>query len=474
MPSKKLISLLNEFSKTELNRLRKFLSSPYFNDQEDVLRLFEWLNSQLRKGVLEADQKTKQQVWKNLYGNAPLDDAHLRRLSSDLNLLALQFMVAEARQKNEVAEALELQKVLEKPAYKAHLNSVERQLQKQLEATTAPSAETYLAGFQLHWTIFNRASTVLSTTNYIDKLLPADHYLERFYVVQKLKMYIAWLSFRNFRATEEAFLLPPGFWEYIRQPLFLEVPIIAINCKVVDCLLDPNDETHFQSLMTDLEALGDALSKEDLRECYHIAQNYCALKINQGKTEYYRAVFTIFKSLIINDILLTETHLSEGMYKNIITVSLRVGEFGWAENFVREYSEFLPADIRDNAQTFNLANLYSHQKKHYKVIELLRNVEYSDLVYALSSKLILVRTYYETDEFMALDSLIDSFRIFLRRNKQVSKSVKLEYNNFLGFVKKLSTLPPSNPKMVETLRIKIERCNAVVSKKWLLEKIVEF
>jgi hypothetical protein len=474
MPSKKLISLLNEFSKTELNRLRKFLSSPYFNDQEDVLRLFEWLNSQLRKGVLEADQKTKQQVWKNLYGNAPLDDAHLRRLSSDLNLLALQFMVAEARQKNEVAEALELQKVLEKPAYKAHLNSVERQLQKQLEATTAPSAETYLAGFQLHWTIFNRASTVLSTTNYIDKLLPADHYLERFYVVQKLKMYIAWLSFRNFRATEEAFLLPPGFWEYIRQPLFSEVPIIAINCKVVDCLLDPNDETHFQSLMTDLEALGDALSKEDLRECYHIAQNYCALKINQGKTEYYRAVFTIFKSLIINDILLTETHLSEGMYKNIITVSLRVGEFGWAENFVREYSEFLPADIRDNAQTFNLANLYSHQKKHDKVIELLRNVEYSDLVYALSSKLILVRTYYETDEFMALDSLIDSFRIFLRRNKQVSKSVKLEYNNFLGFVKKLSTLPPSNPKMVETLRIKIERCNAVVSKKWLLEKIVEF
>jgi hypothetical protein len=215
MPSKKLISLLNEFSKTELNRLRKFLSSPYFNDQEDVLRLFEWLNSQLRKGVLEADQKTKQQVWKNLYGNAPLDDAHIRRLSSDLNLLALQFMVAEARQKNEVAEALELQKVLEKPAYKAHLNSVERQLQKQLEATTAPSAETYLAGFQLHWTIFNRASTVLSTTNYIDKLLPADHYLERFYVVQKLKMYIAWLSFRNFRATEEAFLLPPGFWEYI-------------------------------------------------------------------------------------------------------------------------------------------------------------------------------------------------------------------------------------------------------------------
>jgi hypothetical protein len=474
MPGKKLIALLKEFSKPELNRFRKFIESPYFNDQEDVLRLFEWINGALRKTPLVETQLEKPQVWKALYGKRPFDDGHLRRLASDLTQLSLQFMVEEARSKNTISEGLALQKVLEKPALKAHLNTVERNLQREIESDLTPSAETFLSGFQLHWNIFNRSSAVLATTDYIGKLLPANQYLERFYVVQKLKMYIAWLSFRNFRATEEAFLLPPGFWEYIRQPLFSEVAIIAINCRVVDCLLEPENETHFHQLMEDLETKGDALSNGDLRECYHIAQNYCALKINQGSTPYYREMFNIFKNQIDRNILLTDAQLSEGLYKNIITVSLRVGEFAWAENFIQEYSAFLPANIRDNAQTFNLANLYSHQKKHGQVIELLRNVEYSDLVYALSSKVILARTYYETDEFMALDSLIDSFRIFLRRNKQVSKNAKAEFVNFLTFLKKLSTLPPSDSKLLENLKIKIERCNAVVSKKWLLEKIVEF
>lgn len=474
MPSKKLITLLKEFSKYELNRLRKFLESPYFNDQEDVLKLFIWINDVLRKTPSPEQQLEKAQVWKALYGKQPMDDAHLRRLASDLNQLTLRFMLEEARNQNATSEALELQKILEKPVFKAHLLTVERQLERQIESDPVLSAQRYLSAFQFHWNIFNRAATVLSTTDYIGKLLPADQSLERFYVLQKLKMYIAWLSFRNFRTTAEAFDLPPGFWEYVRQPAFAQVPIIAINCRVVNCLLEPAVEAHFHELMAELEANSAVLSKEDLRECYQFAQNYCALKINQGKVEYDREFFKIFKSMIDKNILITEEQLSEGMYKNIITVSLRVGEFSWAENFVREYSIYLPANIRNNAQTYNLANLYSHQKKHDKVIELLRNVEYSDLVYAISSKLILVRTYYETDEFMALDSLIDSFRIFLRRNKQVSKIAKTECKNFLGFVKKLSTLPPSNPKMLENLKHKIESCNAVVLKKWLLEKIVEF
>jgi tetratricopeptide (TPR) repeat protein len=185
-------------------------------------------------------------------------------------------------------------------------------------------------------------------------------------------------------------------------------------------------------------------------------------------------MFGLFRQSIRLKILLEDDILQEGIFKNIITISLVVGEYEWAEQFIQEYAGYLPSDIRENARTFNLANLYFFQKKYDRVIELLQNVEYSDVVYALSAKFVLVRTYYETEEFMALDSLIDSFRIFLRRNKLISKTFKTEYNNFLLFVKKLSILPPGNPKAVAQLRGQIERCNAVVTKKWLLEKIDAF
>jgi len=471
MISGKLISLLKVFSKYELNRLRKFLQSPYFNDQEDVSRLFDLINSALRKGDAAVALLDKESIWKALYAKRKMDDAHLRRLISDLNQLALHFLVQEARAKDPLGEALELQKVLEKPELKKHLSGVERQIQRHLEVEQGRSAQSYFVNFQLHWTIYNRASKTVAASDYVDKLLPADYYLEVFYVVQKLKFYVSWLIFRGFRATPLELPMMPGFMEYLGNERFARVPLIIIYQNIILCLTKPEEERYFQNLISDLKNYADNLTKEDIRECYHIAQNYCAFKINQGKTEYYQEVFQIFKNIINLGILLEEEQLSEGVYKNIITTSLRVGEFEWAEAFIQEYSIHLPSDIRENARTFNLANLYSHQKKYGNVIELLRNVEYSDVVYALSAKLILIRTYFETDEFMALDSLIDSFRIYIRRNKLISNTLKTEYNNFLIFVKKLSTLPPNSPKMIERLRSQIERCNSVSSKKWLLEKI---
>lgn len=473
MFSDKLVSLLQTFSKYELNRFKKFLQSPYFNDQDDLLQLFEIVNRTLRSDDQQMAALEKNNLWKALYPNRRFDDAHLRRLSSDLNQLAMRFMVEEARKQETLSEALELQRILEKPELQKHLSGVERQIRKQLQSMPGQSTWYYLSQFRLHWNIYNRASKVVATSDFMDKLVPADQSLEYFYVVQKLKFYVAWLIYRGFRSTEQELPVIPGFWEHIKQQQFGDVPLVLIYQNVILCLTEPDEELHFADLISSLEKFAAKLTKEDLRECYYIAQNYCAFKINQGKTEYYKEVFLLFKRTITENLLLEDEQLSEGVYKNIITASLRVGEFDWAEEFISEYAEFLPSNIRENARTFNLANLYSHQKRHDKVIELLRNVEYNDVVYSLGSKLILLRTYYELGEFLALDSLIDSFRIFLRRNKVISKSLKREYNSFLNFVKKLTTIDSSNTIAIAAFQQRLHSVSSTMPKKWLLEKIEE-
>ncbi len=474
MFSDKLISLLQTLSRVEITRLHKFLRSPYFNDQEDVTRLLEVVSQALYKGEAAACQLEKEKIWAALYPKRRFNDAQLRRLASDLTQLVLQFLVQEARHRDPLAEALELQKVLEKPELKKHLAGAERHIQKLLDDGSPASTTAYLAQFRRYWNIFYRASKTVATADYADKLQPADFYLECFYLTQKLKFYVAWLSYRGFRATEQAMPVIPGFWEYLKGERFQEVPLLCIYQHVIACFTEPEKESNFHDLITALDRFTPVLNKEDLRECYHSAQNYCALKINQGKTEYYREVFSIYRTTIEKEMLIEDGRLSEGVYKNIITTGLRVKEFEWVEQFIEKYSAFLPSNIRENACSFNLANLYSHRKQHNKVIELLRNVEYSDVVYALSAKLILVRTYYETDEILALDSLIDSFRIFLRRNKVISKNQKREYNNFLHIVKKLTAMSLSKtPAALATLRQRVTETSSAMPKKWLLEKIDE-
>ena len=473
MLGEKLVSLLQTFSRYELNRFRKFLLSPYLNDQEDLTRLFDILDNILRKDVNALAETDKQSVWKLLYPKKKYDDAHLRRLASDLTQSALRFLVEEGRKRDPLGEALELQKVLEKPELQKHLSGVERQIRKYLETSAGQSTWYYLSQFRLHWNQYNRASKVMATADFMEKLLPADRSLDLFYVVQKLKFYVAWLIFRGFRSTEQELPVMPGFWEYLHQSKFDETPLVIIYRDVINCLIEPEEENHFFNLMYNLEQFSDKVTREDLRECYYIAQNYCAFKINQGRTNYYKEVFVIFKTIISKDLLIEGEHLSEGVYKNIITSGLREGEYVWVERFIEDYSNYLPSNIRENARSFNLANLYSYQKKHDKVIDLLRNVEYSDVVYSLSSKLILVRTYFELKEYVALDSLIDSFRIFIRRNKVVSKNQKREYNNFLNFVKKLVSLDVYDAKMIEKLKERVMEASSVTPKKWLLEKIAE-
>jgi hypothetical protein len=471
MFSDKLLTLLQSFSRYQLNRLRKLLLSPYFNEQEQVVQLFDICNLALREGKETVELLTKERVWRQLFPGRKLDEAQLRRLSSDLTQLSLEFLAQEYRQEHPAGDWLNLQRQLERPELGKHLATVERQLQRYFEDMNPPADRLYLEKFQLNWNIFNRASKVVATTGYMDKLQPADYYLDCFYLIQKLKLYVAGLSYRNIRSTEQEVVLAPGFWDFLNDARFSEAPLLQIYRRVIDCLTYRDQEEHYHALMTDLEQWGDRLSQEDLRECYHIAQNYCALKINEGKTAYYREAFLVFSKMMDRGVLLEDGQLAEGFFKNIITTGLRVGEFAWVERFIHEYADFLPASIRENARSYNLANVYSHQRQYGKVIELLASVEYSDVTYALGAKLILLRTYYEAGELLALDSLIESFRIYLRRNKLISKSVFREYGNFLNAVKKLTNLHGATQAEIDRYRQKVVENPAIVSKKWLLEKI---
>ncbi len=474
MSSDKLLSLLEALSKPERNRLRKFVYSPYHNEQADVCRLFDALDAWLRKSTgSSVPPLDRPALWQTLYPDRPYDDAHLRRLLSDLTQLAQRFLVAEKRRQDPLTEALDLQRALERFDLPKHLASAERTIERLIEEHPGKSADYYYAQYRKHWNRFTRASKQVATAGFSEKLVAADFHLECFYFTQKLKLYIDWLLYRGFRVSEHQLPLLPGMWEYLNAPRFDEVPLIRIFQKIIVAFEDFDEETHFEQLLRQLDRYGQQLARADHRECLFIAQNYCALKINQGNTQYYHRYFDLIRKMVDNNLLVEEGQIPEAVFKNFITVSLGAGQYEWAEQFIRLYADHLPARIRENARTFNLAYVYFYRKDYPRVIECLRDVEYSDVVYALGAKSILLRTYYEMGEYLALDSLIDSFRIFLLRNKVISKNLKREYINFIHLIKKLTTLAASDHKALARLRQRVNQTSYAMPKNWLLKKLAE-
>jgi uncharacterized protein YihD (DUF1040 family) len=309
--------------------------------------------------------------------------------------------------------------------------------------------------------------------NQLESLYVASHSLDHYYILTKLKFYFAYLNYKNAKPIESDFDLGDNFLTYVKESSSFEEAIIQLYYEVIILLLDIEDTEQFKLILRLLIDFESEIAIKELRSVYYCLQNYCALQLNRGNTSFYQEMFNIYKIMIERNILPGEEDLKLGVYKNILTSGLIVKEFAWIENFIQQYTEKLPKEYRDNAENYNLAKVYFHKKEYEKVIEQLREVEYKELVYALGGKLMLLKTYFELKEQRPLDSLIDSFRIYLRRNKLISKNVKQQYLNVLRFTKKLANLAPYDKKGVQKVKEQIEACKALADKKWLIDKVAE-
>jgi hypothetical protein len=68
---------------------------------------------------------------------------------------------------------------------------------------------------------------------------------------------------------------------------------------------------------------------------------------------------------------------------------------------------------------------------------MLLKVEFNDVYYHLDSKSLLMKVYFELDEYDAFASLVDAFKIYLRRNQTISEVQKKTYHNFILLINKL-------------------------------------
>ena len=148
MLSKKLITLLQTFSKQDLQQFDKYVRSPFFNEQEELVRLFELINVELAKPVFEL---TKQAAWKKLFGNKAYKDVFMRRLNSELTRLAEGYLVQRGIKKKPICIERPLaQKALNISALEKHFIYLFRFIERMHEKSEIRNLDYYWENFQLY------------------------------------------------------------------------------------------------------------------------------------------------------------------------------------------------------------------------------------------------------------------------------------------------------------------------------------
>lgn len=475
MLSDKLESLLFTFSKSSLNHFRKYLSSLFFNENQDLVRLFDLIHKQISattdNGVNSTGLK-KEQVWKQLFPQKKYVDVQFRRLCSDLTKLAQNFLAYRQFKKTPFQEETLLLSAINNPKLNKHFTAVVRQTRLMQEKAGYKDADFHYNTFLIEQSCHKHLELLKKKPDSLDNLERADYHLDCFYITKKLKNYCDFLGYKNISSFDINAQLFPSFLEIIENSKFREEPSINAYYLVARMFLNPEDESYAESLKNLLFTHSKKFSDSEVKLFYiHLKNYYISIKINAGLHEYYKNLFEIFKMQIEQGYILDNDIIGTQNYKNIISVGLNLQQFDWVEEFIKVYTDKLPKELLDNNLKYNLAKVSFYKGDYAGAIERLREVEYKTPEHSLGGKLMLLKIYYELNELMALDSLIDSFSIYLRRNRLISKEMKQQYMNVLRFTKKLANMPEYDKAAAGKIKTQIENCKALAAKNWLLEKV---
>ncbi|MEM7105310.1 MAG: hypothetical protein AAF502_19385 [Bacteroidota bacterium] len=463
MGNLKLIQLIESFDKYERKRFRKFLDSPYFNSNSKVSTLFHFI-------ATGNSQQPPKVYWPKLFPGEAYDDSRFRRLCADLVGLAKHFYAVRQFEKDKPLTNRLFMQTVNRKKLTAFFNSSERDTKRSIDQYPYLNANYFWYNYQFEQEKHLLAGHKLDREGW-SNFEEISSSLDQFFLAEKLKLYCEILSWKKVAAVDYDLLFVEDILKHVKAHHAKLVPPVAIYYQMILTLEDNQDSTAYFELKHLLEDYAELFPPEEARNMYACAQNFCIRMINKGNLQFLEETFELYKAVLDRRIIWPNGVLSPYDYKNIVVVALRLKEFEWAENFIHEFKPHLPDDFRENAFVYNLAKFHFYQKNYTEVISLLQRVEYNDVFYNLDSKSMLLKTYYETGEYNAMEALIESFRVLLRRKKVISEHHRANYGNFIKFVQKLIRMVPGDKKAIENLRKSIASTPAIADVEWLLEKV---
>ncbi|TND08641.1 MAG: hypothetical protein FD123_2145 [Bacteroidetes bacterium] len=469
MFNSKAAGLVNVLEESEKSAFRKYLACDFFTGNAQLGKLFSFLAD--RTGSETEETKLRRSAFRFCFPGRHYNDKKLRYLMTELcghleNFLTLQSI----RRDPEKSENILSKELAVRGAEKAY-NSLLHNHRLIEQRSARRDADFYLYRYtgEFHHLAYASATLKRDDKSNIEDTV---NYLDRFYLARKLQLCCEIFNVRNVLSVDYKVFLLDEILHHLENRSYEDTPVIRIYYRILMTLLESEKEEHFDSLRELLLAHGAAFSLPELREMYQYVLNYCIKKINTGHMQYQRTLFEIYKVILENKVLLSEGHLSQWDYKNIVTISLRQQEFDWTQQFIQRYKSELPSRERENAFVYNMAFLHFHRGEYSQTLQLLQKVEFTDLYYQLDSRVILLKIYFELDDTETFFYHTAAFKTFLKRNKLISDYQRAIYLNLVKFTSRLLRAGTSRRKIALVKKL-AEENRQVADLAWLLKKVEE-
>lgn len=478
MHKSKLIDILKTFTKKELKKFSLYVTSPFFNSKEEVIKLYELVKTHYPD--FDHPSLNKSNVFEILYPNDVFKEQKLRYIMTDLTKLLESFLIHQHLQDKKKYHPI-LLAIYEERKLNKHFSALFDMYQKLLERENKMDSEYYLTLHQLEEKLFlfNSLKQTYEPAKEIPKILS---YLDYFYVSQKLKYSCEIYNTQNHLDTQYKHpILLNTLIELIEKEKNEQPIVVKIYYYILMTLIRPENNEYFNHFLDYLEKHQLNFSQAEVTNMYIFARNYYIKKYVNGESHALKPMYEMYKKNIKDGFLFVSDYLVHWDYRNIVHLGLYFTEHDFVENFIHEYQQYLQEEYRSDAYEYCLSCFYFAKKEYGKPIERLNGIALNFFYYYLDSKKLLAQCYYELNEHESLYYLIDATIAYIRRNNSISDDYEIMYKSFFNIVKKLVKIKEALPlgrdkqlkRSIKNLEREIQQVKRVNDWAWLSAKIEE-
>lgn len=466
MEKTKLVQLLKTFDSKELRAFGDFVLSPFYNKNREISDLYFFLKKMAIKGYPEQKLR-KSYVSQIILPKEEYDEKRFNHLISQLLKLAEQFIGLNEFEGEGVIPEYFILKGYVKKGLEKNYNQILRRAKQKLDRYPHRDAQYYYQEFLLA----NVQEQFYSTKNirtFDESLQGASDALDKYFFSLKLKFLVGMLDRESQLSEKYQHNFMDEVINYISEQNFKEVAPIHIYHTLLLTFIDKEQDQYFDQLKYLLDDIKEKFSQKETKEIFYGAINYCVRKIRTGNREYAEQLLKLYEKGLEKEVLLEDGVLSRFTFKNYVKLGLGLSKFDNVRDFVTNNYKRLPNQFREESLYFSLADLYYHIKDYDKALIHLNQVDFSDIYYVLGAKVMLLKIYYEKSEVEALLSLIQSFRIYLKRNQHLSENIK---NTYLNFASLINELFKKGKEQSEKLKQSIQQTTPLTDRSWLLQQL---
>src|SRR5260221_11097937 len=242
-----LIEAMKTLSPKEMKEFGEFVSSPFFNKNKNVIRLFEIIKKYYPE--LDSEKISKENVYGKLCPGEAYKDSSIRLLMFYLYEQVEKFLAYVKYTKSEVDYKINLLNEFNDRNLLKDFDKMYDEVKEQINGSVIRDENFYKDNFELANIYFNYLTKVHSEK--YDKYMTKEnietqfHYLTYNYLIRVLKSYAAVLNTQHLLKNEIKIELFENVLKNFDPTVFTEAPLVSIYYQVIMMILKPGEEKHY-------------------------------------------------------------------------------------------------------------------------------------------------------------------------------------------------------------------------------------